>query len=361
MQELRDLLKAAFSRQRFGELLLRLDKRLDDYVGPNDDVPTAFMRVVDAANQELWWRDLVRAARNANPVDAGLLAYGENWGVSPRVTVAQQAVAGAQLELKIRDTGTTFDIGPWRNALGQIEGRVCRIEYPEQTGQATGFLVGPDLVLTNYHVVKPFVDKPDVAATVALRFDYKVSDEGVAVQPGIVYRLAQPEWLEFSSPYSSADEQTPPPAETEADKLDLAFLRVAGRPGEDPVGGPTQDPNPVPRGWIEAPVQDYDFGLNPALYIVQHPDGKPLQIALDTEAVIELNQNATRVRYKTTTEPGSSGSPCFGPDWEWVALHHMGDPKYLHLLKPEFNQGIPVAAIRALLAAEERLDLLGGG
>ena len=41
----------------------------------------------------------------------------------------------------------------------------------------------------------------------------------------------------------------------------------------------------------------------------QHPEGTPLKLALDTEAVISLNANNTRVLYSTNTEPGSSGSP----------------------------------------------------
>ena len=84
-------------------------------------------------------------------------------------------------------------------------------------------------------------------------------------------------------------------------------------------------------------------------------------MALDSEAVIGLNGNRTRVRYTTTTEPGSSGSPCFGPDWQWVALHHSGDPKYWQGQRPDFNQGIPIPAIRQLLAARGKADLLGAG
>jgi V8-like Glu-specific endopeptidase len=112
---------------------------------------------------------------------------------------------------------------------------------------------------------------------------------------------------------------------------------------------------------VEIPEEEHDFNKHRALYIVQHPDGKPMQIALDTEAVVGVNEKGTRVKYTTTTEPGSSGSPCFGPDWQCVALHHSGDPKYLlQGQKPEFNQGIPLRAIRTLLQEREKIALLGG-
>jgi V8-like Glu-specific endopeptidase len=94
------------------------------------------------------------------------------------------------------------------------------------------------------------------------------------------------------------------------------------------------------------------------LMIAQHPDGKPLKLAVDTESVIGVNANQTRVRYATNTEPGSSGSPVFDFDWNLVALHHLGDPAYNH--PPAYNQGIPINNIRARLAATDKLDALGG-
>lgn len=364
--ELRDLLRAAFLRVRFEDFLLdRLDRRLDDFTGPADDYPTALRKVIQEANAALWWRDLLREARKAVPADPGLLEFGERFGFSP-VTVAVQgetqvALRGQQLELKIRAAQSTFDIGTWRRRLGEIEGRVCRIESPAGTARGTGFLVGPDAVLTNYHVLEPLIENGVAAdaARVVLRFDYKVVDDGIAVQAGTTYELA-PDWLADYSRYSPQDLEVAPDADPALDELDYALLRLNGTPGQDPVGGATEDPSPVPRGWVEFPAEPYDFADQSALYIVEHPDGKPMQVALDTEAVIGLNGNGTRVRYTTTTEPGSSGSPCFGPDWQWVALHHAGDPKYWAGERPTFNEGIPASAIRRLLTERGKAGLLGG-
>ena len=85
----------------------------------------------------------------------------------------------------------------------------------------------------------------------------------------------------------------------------------------------------------------YDFASGSPLFIVQHPSGAPLKLALDTQAVLGLNANGTRVRYRTNTQPGSSGSPCFNSQWELVALHHSGIVR--------FNEGIPLARILDLL------------
>jgi hypothetical protein len=92
---------------------------------------------------------------------------------------------------------------------------------------------------------------------------------------------------------------------------------------------------------------------------VQHPDARPLELALDTEAVIGLNGNRTRVRYRTNTEPGSSGSPCCAGNWDMVALHHVGDPRYGALSKEgDWNQGVLFDAIVRQLNGRNLQQLL---
>ena len=237
--------------------------------------------------------------------------------------------------------------------LTEIESQVCRIEIPEKEPQGTGFLVEPDVVMTNYHVIEGIKRGDGTPDDVVLRFDYKVLNDGLTVNAGKTYRLApgNGNWLVASSPYSARDAEVTPHSDPAANELDFALLRINGAPGNDPAGGDTADPAPTPRKWIHIPERAHDFMGVRALFIVQHPEGKPMQVAIDTEAVLGVNANGTRVRYATTTEPGSSGSPCFSPDWRCVAIHHVGDPKYLHGKKPDFNQGVPVKAIRDLLAA----------
>ena len=136
------------------------------------------------------------------------------------------------------------------------------------------------------------------------------------------------------------------------------MLRLAAPAGREPVGG-TAEPMAAKRGWVEMPKAPHEFAPGSALFIVQHPKGNPLQLALDTEAVIGANANGTRVTYRTNTEPGSSGSPCFNRDWELVALHHLGDPDYSVGHAAAYNQGVPITAIQHLLAGRNRSDLLG--
>ena len=147
-----------------------------------------------------------------------------------------------------------------------------------------------------------------------------------------------------SRPYAPAEitatPESPAPA---ADELDYALLRLTV-----PVG--------TERGWITLPAAPAAAGAGAPLLIVQHPDGGPMKLAMDTEAVIGLTPGGLRLRYKTNTDPGSSGSPCFTMDWDLIALHHFGDPAWR---APAFNQGVPANLIRHSIAARGHGAWLG--
>jgi hypothetical protein len=197
---------------------------------------------------------------------------------------------------------------------------------------------------------------------IVLRFDYKALGDGVALNPGREYSLAEQGWDLDHSEYSPLDEQVDTDgALPEPSQLDYALLRVDGAPGNDPVsGGKDQEPEAPPRKWIKLPEGEHGFPEKSAVFILQHPDGQPLKLALDTDSVLGTNGNKTRVRYTTNTEPGSSGSPCFDANWNLIALHHSGDPKYyVQFKKAEYNQGIPFSTIVKLLEQRGKKDLLG--
>ncbi|BEL04111.1 hypothetical protein Q0Z83_023020 [Actinoplanes sichuanensis] len=248
-----------------------------------------------------------------------------------------------RLEAQIDRTNTWHSPAQWRARLAEIENQVCRIEFPYRgkTHRGTGFLVGPDLVLTNHHVVAPlFADDAD-RSRVRLLFDDAYQQDGRTLLPGPEYRLAA-DWCVDSSPRSPADLQADPVVEPSLEELDFALLRVAGDPGDEAVGERA-------RGWILMPRDDHEFELSRTLHIVQHPEGQPMVIAFDTNAEPKLNGAGTRLRYRTNTKPGSSGAPCFGSSLEWVALHQTGDPDKNMLGYARYNQGIPVAALRGRL------------
>lgn len=356
-EQLSRALRSAFPLTKLDAMLLyRLDKNREDYALGNDYRDVAF-RLIQAADMEGWSLNLLAAARETNSKSPELFALAEQF----RLTSLPAGQTASNFESFLQAANIFLDIALWRERLGEIEPRVCRIEFHlpgEGQVAATGFLVAPSAVLTNYHVIKPILDGRVAVQDLILRFDYKRSANGATLNPGTEFRLANDgNWLIDESPFSSID-QVPFSSMNNAplpDQLDYALLQVAGDPGNQPVGGAKAAPGDPARGWIKLPTETYNFQLNAPLFIVQHPAGEPLKLAFDTDAIIGVNQNRTRVRYKTNTERGSSGSPCFDINWNLIALHHSGEPNFY----PTYNQGIPIENIRRLLRERGKDGILG--
>jgi hypothetical protein len=192
--------------------------------------------------------------------------------------------------------------------------------------------------------------------SVRLRFDYRVLADGATVNPGKEYKLAD-DWLVDSSPHSAADTDPAPGRKPpEADELDYALLRVDAEPGNQPIGAKPEPTGPR-RGWVIVPEGAVSLQASSPLFILQHPNGLPVKLAFDTESILDVNANRTRVRYKTNTDPGSSGSPCFDINWQLVAVHHSGDPDMKR--SAEWNEGIPIDAIVAQVKRRGLEDVWG--
>jgi hypothetical protein len=337
-----DILFNAFDVSSFGELLLSINDRLDRYAG-NGALPTMILAVVRSYNQNGTEKDLLAAAvrmRPRNPALARLANAGHTNSLPSRGT----------LESVIQQSNSELDFGIWLQRALTVQNNVCRIEIPLNTGDTaygTGFLISNDLVMTNWHVVEPLEGTgPGVAAqarakNVRCRFDYQVLSDG-SKSEGTVFSLA-PEWRVFWSP-NNADNTEP-----SDEQLDCAVLRLS-KPAGSLAVGPNPDGGGVQRGWIELP-SEASSPLLPAtpLFIVQHPQAEPVKLALDTSAITGVNAARNRVRYRTNTEPGSSGSPCFDQNWNLLALHHSGEDNY----KPTWNEGIPMDKIVGLMKAQE--------
>lgn len=249
------------------------------------------------------------------------------------------------LERNVRPNLTKLDARLWVSRSLAMQARVCRVDA-DGRALGTGFLVGPDAVLTNWHVVSR-IPRSDIAARITCLFDYSVLDGGARGGERVGLHS---QGMVDERPYAPA-EASPNPGLTEpaVEELDYALLRLAA-----PVGA-TADGTPS-RGWIGLPQVAAPLSPGDPLLILQHPDGAPLKLALDTDSVIGRNAAGNRLRYRTNTDPGSSGSPCFSMDWDLVALHHLGDPAWQ---APVFNQGVPAELIRRSIEARGYGALLG--
>ncbi|MHC2390801.1 hypothetical protein ACVMFA_003816 [Bradyrhizobium liaoningense] len=358
--EFRDALVAGFDDVDLAQLVqIHLNQNLAVIVSPGNLKHVTFQLVI-WANRNGLVAQLARAAYAENPRNEKLRSIYEKFGMAPEVSVqeAGASVAGAPrrataaaLEGRVKPNLKHVDLGVWREKLAKIEGQVCRVEFGGNP-KGTGFLVGPDLVLTNYHVLERPLKGQVAVAQVVCHFDYKVLSDGSRAE-GTVVKLHEKDWRVDDSPYSKAEGDSRPDRELPGrDELDYALVRLARAVGSEPIDKGAARSAPA-RGWIELPEAEACLETDMPLMIAQHPDGGPLKLAFDTRSVLGINGNGTRVRYATNTEAGSSGSPCFDMDWTLVAVHHLGDPAWK---EPKFNQGVPIARIRERLTGRVTLE-----
>ena len=337
-------------------LKFRLDKDLEDIVA-DGPLKNMVFDLFSIADEEGWDADLVREAYRANPGNETMLRVYEKFGMSPKISLVQggTVIAGvdttpssAGLQKIIREENPTLDISAWRTRLTELESRVCRIDIDGKP-KGTGFLVGPEVVLTNYHVVEDIVNGKKNSASVSCLFDYKVLTNN-RLNAGSRVQLAAGQGVLVSAPYSAAEKAAKPDSmlPTE-DELDFALLRLDRAFANEPEN--------APRGHEVIPGAPAEFKEGQGIIIAQHPAGAPMKLAIDTQSVIGVNANGTRVRYKTSTEGGSSGSPVYDMLWNLSALHHYGDPSWNN---PTYNQGVvPLHLIRAKIDGAGFADLLG--
>jgi hypothetical protein len=351
-----EALSAAFPPPRFTQLLLgRLDKHVYNIsMGP--DYISILYDVVVAANHEGWALQLLDAARASNPNNPQLLAFEESLGLG--VIPVPNKVS---LEKIVNERSSFQNVLEFRTRLGLLESWLCAFEIPKSGG--TGLLVGPDLVLTNYHVIEGILNGKVSPANVRCRFDYKALSGGETVNAGTAIRLAD-NWDVVHAGYSQADID-PDNQAWGADELDFAIVRLNREIGKEPIGDKAESQAPE-RQWFTLPAQPAALARNDILFILQHPQDleavgvklQPMQLAIGT--VLSFTGNGLRMRHDTRTLPGSSGSPVFNADLELAALHHAGEPNNRLDYHGAYNQAIPLGEITRYLKDKGHGALLAG-
>jgi V8-like Glu-specific endopeptidase len=148
----------------------------------------------------------------------------------------------------------------------------------------TGFLIAPNLLLTNHHVLW---DQALLSASL-FRFNYQLDSRG--------------------NPVGHEDYQAVVGGVFRTNAtLDYSVVELSGRPGDR---------------WGHLTLTRTLPDRTERIYIIQHPNGLPKQIALQNNRVKYVS--ASKIQYVTSTLPGSSGSPVFNGAWAVTGLHHAG-------------------------------------
>lgn len=334
-------------------LMFELEQDREAIALGNDKTDIVF-RVIEHYNFRDQVEKLVLAARHYVPSNRQLQIIAQEFNVATQIEQVKRdasggegdssAIAPMRLERTVRRMNPTLDVGVWVKGLLAMEPRICRIENADKPGKGvgTGFLVGEDAILTNYHVVESFLNDGKLGENrLRVRFDYSIAPDGVSLPEGVTYSVIE---MVDSSPYSRVDKIPGSREEPKPDELDYALLLVDGTPASDPIGG-TIKGGGDPRGVVPFPTDAYAFKNDAPLMIYQHPEGGPMKLAIETNAIESLNGSRTRVLYRTNTKSGSSGSPCFDMEWNLVALHHAGTFGSGGIV----NRGIPIDTIFSLL------------
>jgi len=191
--------------------------------------------------------------------------------------------------------------------IGSMQARaVGRIRYfdkrEHKTAFATGFMISPEIMMTNYHVF-PVDDVAGFAAMAddaAIEFNYEFDASGKLREP--VVHVLDPNTFFHS-----------------LKDLDLAMVAV--RPAD--ISGRHQL---TEQGYLVLNGNLGKAGIGESATIIQHPDGQQKQIALRSNEVVD-NSLADVIVYKSDTAQGSSGAPVFNSEWQVIALHSAGVAK----------------------------------
>ncbi len=181
----------------------------------------------------------------------------------------------------------------------------------------TGVLVAPRLLMTNHHVIADAGE----AASGSVQFNYVEQRDG-SVGPVVEYALRADEFF-------VTDEM-----------LDFSIVAVEETSAE---GIPSSS-----WGWHPLFGQTGKAITGERVNILQHPDGRPQEVAIHENLVVDVFD--AWMHYTTDTQAGSSGAPVFNNSWELAALHHAavsldeegGGTRIL-------NEGVRVSSIVARL------------
>jgi len=221
----------------------------------------------------------------------------------------------------------------------------------------TFFMVSPNLLLTNNHVLSSETEAESATAIFFYETDNPVIRERIKT-----FKLDPERFFKTNA------------------KLDYTLVYV------DFVGTAVSSVSAVAAAGGAAPFKPFvlplygdralrDGFLDRPMFVIQYPGGRPKEVA---HCIGDMTMNAAgdRVKYQMDTEKGSSGSPVLNSILNVIALHHQSVPVYggvggqqiklksgawvskAHAAnKPaseiqyEANQGIPITAIVADLIA----------
>lgn len=207
--------------------------------------------------------------------------YALDQPIAPKPSVAQWRGKdnATSVQEKIIGENTLRHIRFLRVALERAEAVI----HITATSYGTGFLIAPDLLMTNHHVLSSAVAAQGSSYTLSYELDVDNTTKEV------VTTIAKPGGLFYTNA-----------------ALDYTVLQL-----ERTVA------NVQPLR-----LQPQQAQVDERVTIVQHPGGHFKKISMQNNFVVYADRNV--VQYTTSTLPGSSGAPVFNDDLQVIAIHRAG-------------------------------------
>ncbi|BAY27395.1 hypothetical protein NIES2100_72190 [Calothrix sp. NIES-2100] len=163
---------------------------------------------------------------------------------------------------------------------------VVHIKIPKLNGlteAATGFMIAPDLLMTNNHAIA----SQEEAEKAEYTFNYQLDKNGKECPIVTVNALPNGNF------YTNSE-------------LDYTVIKL----------------NNPPDFGNHLKLKNKQVRRDERVAIIQHPGGHLKKISIQNNFVAYADTKV--VQYTTSTLPGSSGSPVFDDDFHVVAIHHSG-------------------------------------
>ena len=291
----------------------------------------------DVSNVQAFALKIIQAMQSKDVVRAAVTWLRTESHPSGRMAVGlRHILAGNRLNSEDALQALVNEYEPFLSSAGMIDlmpkiaGRVCAVALgtPYRQIKGSGFLIAPDVVITNFHVVEPFLEKDNTTGEYKARepgnqifffFDY-LSGSRPNVPPvtedGHICVTAAEDWYVCGRERLLDDGMPTCPTEVKNNELDYALVRLAR-----PIGAlQARTGGGATRGWL--PLEDFIDIENAGkrILVVQHPEAMPQ--LLDIGDYAGMDPSGTRVRYSVSTAKGSSGGAAIGTDGRLFALHN---------------------------------------
>jgi AAA ATPase domain/Trypsin-like peptidase domain/Effector-associated domain 1 len=285
-----------------------LDRRVMDPLRVPPAVRSSSRSVEDRVNALVEWAvkeqrvaDLVRVAREANRSSEKLQLLSEALGLVP---------ATSTLANNLPNLG---DPREWRRRLLEIQRQVCVVDLGH--ARATGFLVGPDQVMTHRSLFSWEHGGPRAEPHIRILFDDTPADEP--------YHFSSMVFSDSNSPVVvlSLDREA-------GREITQYQMRTAGSAARA-------------RGWIVgAPLPEY--AADKTIFVIQSNDEGVFTVSVEPDGFVGIDGGT--IKYRASTHPGSMGAPCFDSQWRLLGMHAA------QAASGDWNEGVSIDAILQHLA-----------